>query len=110
MVTQKFTKGYKIMFRCALSGKNSIPGQSPVRVVTQTRQKTYVNYKEVIENEKKKLIEVISEGWEIVEEKLVLPEVAKALNNGQEEKLQTERILTRRGEAFKRGDKETKEV
>src|ERR1035437_7189518 len=65
------------MLRCALSGKNSIPGQSPVRVVTQTRQKTYVNYKEVIENEKKKLIEVISEGWEIVEEKLVLPDVAK---------------------------------
>ena len=92
------------MFKCALSGKNSIPGQSPVRVVTQTRQKTYVNYKEVIENEKKKLIEVISEGWEIVEEKLVLPDVAKELNNGQEKIIQTERILTRGSQTIKRGD------
>lgn len=85
------------MFKCALSGKNSIPGQSPVRVVTQTRQKTYVNYKEVIENEKKKLIEVISEGWEIVEEKLVLPEVAAALNGkDQNQNTQTSAILTGR--------------
>lgn len=68
------------MFRCQLSGKNSVPGQSPVRIVTQTRQKTYVNYKEVIENEKKKIVEVITQGFEIVEEKLVLPEVAMALN------------------------------
>ena len=78
------------MFRCQLSGRNSVPGQSPVRLVTQTRQKTYVNYKEVFENEKKKLIEVISEGWEIVEEKLVLPEVAAALNGqSQDQNTQT---------------------
>lgn len=85
------------MFRCQLSGKNSLPGQSPVRIVTQTRPKTYINYKEIFENDKKKLIEVQSVGWEIVEEKLVLHEVAEALNGqNKDENTQTSTILARR--------------
>lgn len=91
------------MFRCQLSGKVSEPRVSPVRIVTQTRPKTYINYKEVFENDKKKLIEVISEGWEIVEEKLVLAETAEALNNGEIQNIQKNETFGRRSQTIKRG-------
>lgn len=95
------------MFRCSLSGKVSLPGESPVRIVTKTRPKTYINEKVIYENDKKKTIEILSDGWEIVEEKLVLRETAEALNNGQEKIAQTDRVLKGRSQTFKRRSEET---
>ncbi len=98
------------MFKCQLSGRNSIPGESPVRIVTRTRPKMYVNKKEVFENEKKTFIEVVTHGWEIVEEKLVLRETAEALNNGQEKNAQATGIPARRSETLKRREQTFKKV
>ncbi len=78
-----------------------------MRIVTKTRPKTYINYKEVFENEKKKLIEVVTHGWEIVEEKLVSRETAEALNNGQEKVPQTDRVPARGSQTFIRRSEET---
>ena len=59
------------MFVCQVSGKLSSPGESPHRLITKTRSKTYVNKLK----RNGKTIEVVSHGWEIVEEKLVCKEV-----------------------------------
>lgn len=67
------------MFRCAVSGKNSKPSEKGVRIVTKTRPKNY--YKEVVNKETKlKEIILVATGFEIVQEKLVLKEVADQLN------------------------------
>lgn len=59
------------MFKCEITGKNSKPGEKPVKIVTKTRKKEYFNEENI----------KISEGWEILEEKSVLPDVAKNLTN-----------------------------
>jgi ribosomal protein L28 len=56
------------MFKCQLTGKQIGPGVSPVKAIVETRQRRYTN--EV----KKKIIE--SNGWEIVRELMVAPDVA----------------------------------
>lgn len=83
------------MFRCQHSGKNSRPGEKPVRVVTETRDvtyyKTYIN-KETGERElaigKNGQPIIEGTGYETVEEILMLPseyeklkQRAKEINN-----------------------------
>ena len=68
------------MFRCQLTGKLSKPNEKGVKIVTKTRQKTYTNVLKRGERE----ITITSEGYEIVEEKLVLASVAAKLNKGNE--------------------------
>lgn len=60
------------MFRCEVTGKVSKSGEKPVRIVTKTRPKQYFKWDKGVQT-------LISTGWEIVEEKIVLPSVAKQL-------------------------------
>lgn len=59
------------MFKCQISGKISKPGEKPFRIVTKTRAKTYVNKRKVGE----KLVELVTTGWEIAEERVVCKEI-----------------------------------
>lgn len=59
------------MFKCQATGKISKPGEKPVRVVLETRPKTYENeYKD--EDDKWRSFK--SEGYEIVREIIVSAE------------------------------------
>jgi hypothetical protein len=62
------------MFRCQKTGKLSKPGEKPVRVVIETREKTYTIPARDPRKDPK-----VTHGWEIVRELLVLPEVAAQL-------------------------------
>lgn len=53
------------MFRCQLTGEVSEPKEKPVRVVTQTRPRTYVNF---VRDEELKVHKVETQGSEIVKE------------------------------------------
>jgi len=60
------------MFRCAVTGKVTKPGEPLTRVVVETRPQTYVNFKfneETLETDK-----IVSSGEEIVREINVSPE------------------------------------
>lgn len=59
------------MFRCQKTGKLSKPGEKPVRVIVATREKTYH-----IPSKDPRKEPRVTHGWEIVQELLVLPEVA----------------------------------
>lgn len=63
------------MFICEVSGRVSKPGEKPYKVVTKTRPKTYLNKKKVGD----KTIETATQGWEIVEEKIVCEKVYKRM-------------------------------
>lgn len=52
------------MFKCSLTKKVSQPGEKPVKIVTKRRNKQYFNRDK----------ELVADGWEIVEEKLVSQE------------------------------------
>jgi hypothetical protein len=76
------------MFKCQISGKNSLPKEKPVKLVTQTRDVVY--YKKYKDKETGDLVLAIGKdgnpiiegyGTEIVEEKLVLASVAQGLKN-----------------------------
>lgn len=70
------------MFRDKVTGKLSRPLQKGEKVVTKTRPKQYYGF--VYNKEtKKKEEKLVAEGWEIVEEILVLPETAEKIRNGQ---------------------------
>lgn len=60
------------MFRCQLSGKVSKPGEKGIKIVTKTRKKNYFKL-----DEKTNELVKVSEGWEIVQEKLVLKSEAE---------------------------------
>lgn len=60
------------MFKCQLTGKQSLRYEKPVRIVTKTRPKIYYGW----DPKKKEQVE-IGRGWEIVEEKLVCEEAAQ---------------------------------
>lgn len=64
------------MFRCQKTGKLSKPGEKPVRVVVATREKTYQ-----IPSKDPRKEPRTSQGWEIVKELLVLPEVAAQMQS-----------------------------
>lgn len=64
------------MFRCQKTGKLSKPGEKPVRVIVATREKTYYTPHKDPRKEPK-----VTNGWEIVKELLVLPEVAAQMQN-----------------------------
>jgi hypothetical protein len=67
------------MFRDQLTGKQSQPGQKASHIVTKTRPKEY--WADVY-NRKTKEVErkLVGKGFEIVEEKMVLPETAEEFN------------------------------
>lgn len=76
------------MFRCQISGKNSKPGEKPIRVVMETRPVTY--YKKV-RDENGDLVNAVGKdgnpvvegfGEEIVEERIVLASVIEEYLNG----------------------------
>jgi hypothetical protein len=54
------------MFKCGLTGKKSITGEKPVRVVTHIRERIYENDSGFV-----------SRGWEIAKEVLAKPDAAK---------------------------------
>lgn len=64
------------MFKCQVTRKNSMPGEKPKKVVTKTRTREYFKM-----DSRTGLPVKIGEGWEIVEEKMVLESVAKELKN-----------------------------
>jgi len=61
------------MFKCELSGRVSVPGEKPVRVVLETRERIYTV--KTRDNKDKE----IGRGTEIVREALVCREVADQL-------------------------------
>lgn len=63
------------MFKCQVSGRISKPGEKPYKIVTKTRPKTYVSTKKVGD----KVIENTTNGWEIVEEKIVCEKVYRRM-------------------------------
>lgn len=71
------------MFKCAINGQVSKPGEKPVRVVLETRPKIY--YKRVKTKEKDEfgvpifVDQQIGEGFEIVKEILVRHDALEAL-------------------------------
>jgi hypothetical protein len=65
------------MFKCQVSGRVSKSGEKPFKIVTKTRKKTYEN--KIMRGEREHTI--TSEGWEIVEEKLVCEKVYNRLMN-----------------------------
>lgn len=96
-----------------MSGTQSEPSQKPIRIVTQTRPKTY--YGERMNPETKKFeTVVIGTGSEIVEEKLVLPAVAQQYYQGtlnvQEQNAQKNSSSTRPSEGFGSRIKTVKKV
>lgn len=75
------------MFRDAITNEVSKPGQKGVMITTKTRRKEYVvvrkapmGTKDADGNSIKEITETVI-GWEIVEEKLVLPSTAEKYNN-----------------------------
>lgn len=64
------------MFRSQLSNKQYGPNISPVKVVTQTRPRTYINTYRTKEGPLKT---VVSQGWEIVQELSVGPDEVERL-------------------------------
>lgn len=91
------------MFRDQITGQVSQPKEKGVKIVTKTRPKSY--YGEKLNAETKKMETVlIAEGFEIVEEKLVLPETARGLENGKIEASQTKPTSTWRGSTIIRRD------
>jgi len=67
------------MFRCDLCKKVSKPGDRPTTIVTKRREKEY-------SNRSKKGKEIISKGWEIVEEKKCCSFCGEANELAKEEK------------------------
>jgi len=68
------------MFRCAVTGKITQPGEPQFKVVVETRPQTYVNFKfdeETLETEK-----IVSSGEEIVREINVSAEGLAILEKG----------------------------
>ena len=61
------------MFRCDLCKKISEPGDRPTMIVTEKREKEY-------SNRSKKGKEIISKGWEIVQEKKCCSFAEKLIN------------------------------
>lgn len=60
------------MFRCAVTGKVTKPGEAMTKIVVATRPKTYVNFKfnpDTLETDK-----IVSHGYETVKEIQVSPE------------------------------------
>jgi hypothetical protein len=70
------------MFKCQVSGKNSKPREKGVKIVTKTRPKLYFGERLNRETKKMEVVQ-IGEGHEIVQEKLVLKEIAAL--HGQEQ-------------------------
>lgn len=78
------------MFKCEISKKISKPGEKPVKLVTQTREVIY--YKKVKNSEGQLVVAfdktgnpvVQGQGWEIVQEKLVLQSVAEKMRKQDE--------------------------
>ena len=62
------------MYRCQVTKKISKPGERMVKVVTKRRDKIYYR----LDDKTGQQVE-IGRGWEIVEEKSVLPEVAEKM-------------------------------
>lgn len=79
------TKKDNIMFKCAITGKMSRPGEKPIKIVLKTRPKVYT---EVQRNEETGLLETvqIGSGWEIVSECYASAEGARIWNEAQEKK------------------------
>lgn len=75
-----------LMFKCAITGKITKPREPLVRVVVETRPKTYVNYKWDEETGEK--IRIESKGYETVREVNVSPE-GMAILEGQARELQS---------------------
>lgn len=69
------------MYRCQVTNKLSEPGIKAYKVVTKTRPKTYRN----VVKQGEKDVEIISHGWEIVEEQLVCKEVYEKLTGDKNE-------------------------
>ena len=91
------------MFRDQITNEQSAPKVKGVKIVTKTRPKVY--YGERLNAETKKMETVlVAEGWEIVEEKLVLPETARGLANGEVQAPQTKSTFARRSETIIRRD------
>lgn len=76
------------MFKCQISGRISLPGEKPFRIVTKTRNKDYYeerfeerkSYKRDRDNKEEpqrgiKKLMLVGSGWEIVEEKVVCKEI-----------------------------------
>ncbi len=76
------------MYRCAVSGKVSQPGEPAYKVVTKTRNKVYFqnqldkNGKPVLDAEGKNVKYRAGEGREIVQEIVVCKEVFEKMTGG----------------------------
>lgn len=86
------------MYRDQITGELSKPSQKSAKIVTKTRPKQYFGERENKETKRMESV-VIGEGFEIVEEKTVLPETAVKFNQGEllgkTPEPQTKRILKR---------------
>lgn len=76
------------MYRCAISGKVSQPGEPAYKVVTQTRNKVYFqnqigkNGKPVLDSEGRNVKYRAGTGTEIVQEVIVCKEVYEKMTGG----------------------------
>jgi len=59
------------MFRCQLSGRQSMPGAKPVRIITHRRRRSYDKTVYNLEDRTVSTIVGASTGWEIVREAMV---------------------------------------
>ncbi len=67
------------MFRCAITGNVTKPGEPMTKVVVETRPTTYVNYKWDEEADEK--VRIDSKGFETVKEIAVSQEGLKQIEN-----------------------------
>ena len=65
------------MFRCQLSGRQSMPGQKPISLVVSRRHRTYDKTVYNLEDRTVETIKNASRGWEVVKEIVVCDSAAK---------------------------------
>lgn len=68
------------MYKCAITGKFSKPGEKVNRIVTKTRPKDYYEQRYNEETDRYENI-LVGKGWEIVEEVFATDEGLKVWNN-----------------------------